>query len=37
MISSKQEKILWVFDLVGEQETNGLQTLFASIHVITQE
>ena len=37
MISSKQEKILWIFDLVCEQETNGLQTLFASIDVITQE
>lgn len=37
MVAPEQEKVLWVFDLVGQQEADGLQGLFPSVHVVTQE
>ena len=37
MVASEQEEVLRVFDFVGEQETNGLETLLATIHVIAEE
>jgi hypothetical protein len=37
VISSEEEKVLWVLDLVGEEETNSLQALLSSVHIISQE
>lgn len=37
MIATQQEKVLWIFDLVGEKQADGLQRLLPSIHVVTQE
>lgn len=35
VIASKQEEVLRVLDFVGEQKTNGFQTLFASIYIVS--
>ena len=37
MVASKDEEILWVFDLVRQKEADSFQRLFASIHVVTKE
>ena len=37
MISPQEEELLWVFDFVTHQQTDSLNTLFRSIHVITHE
>ena len=37
MISSQQEKIFWVFDLVRQQQADGLQGLLASVYIVAQE
>ena len=37
VVSSQEEEVLRVLDLVGEQEADGLQTLLASVHVVTEE
>lgn len=37
VVAPEQEKVLWVFDLVGQQEADGFQGLFPSVHVVTQE
>lgn len=37
MVSSEQEKVLWIFDLVGQQKTDRFQGLLPSVHIITQE
>ena len=37
MISSQEEKVFRVFDLVCEQEADGLQRLFAAIDVVAQK
>ncbi len=37
VIAAQQEKVLREFDLVGEQETNRLQRLLASVHIVAQE
>lgn len=37
MVSSQQKKVFWVFDLVGQQEADGLQRLLASVHIVAQE
>ena len=37
MISSKEEKVLGIFDLVTKQEENGLETLLPSVDVIPEE
>ena len=37
MVSSQEEEIFRIFDLVREQEANGLQALFATIDVIAKE
>lgn len=37
MVAPEQEKVLWVFDLVGKQKANGFQGLFPSVYIITQE
>ena len=37
MISTQQEKVFWVFDLVGEKQADCLQRLLPSVHVVAQE
>lgn len=37
MISTKEEKVFGEFDFVTEEKENGLQTLLASINIISQE
>ena len=35
VVSAKQEEVFGVLDLVGQQKTNRLQALLASVHVVT--
>ena len=37
VVATQQKEVFWVFDLVGQQQTDGLQRLLPSIHVISQE
>jgi len=37
VVSSEQEEVLGVLDLVGEQQADGLETLLATVHVVTKE
>lgn len=37
MISSEQEKVLWVLNFVSQEKTHGLERLLASVNVISQE
>ena len=37
MVPPEQEEVFWIFDLVGEQQADGLQRLLPSIHIIPQE
>jgi len=37
MIATEQEEILGVFNLVSQQQANGLQTLLATVYVISQK
>ena len=37
VISSQQEKVLWILDLVAHKKEDSLQRMFSSIHVIAQE
>lgn len=37
MVAPQEEEVLWVLDLVCKQETDGLQGLLASVHIVAQE
>lgn len=37
VVAPEQEEVLWVFDLVGQQETDGFQRLLPPVHVVSQE
>jgi hypothetical protein len=37
MVSTQQEEVLGIFDLVRQQEADGFQRLLASVHVVSQE
>lgn len=37
VVAPEQEKVFWVFDLVGQQQADGLQRLFPSVHIVAQE
>lgn len=37
VVTSQDEKVLWVLDLVRQQETDGLQGLLASVDIVTKE
>lgn len=37
VVATQQEEVLGVLDLVGQQQADGLQRLFAPVHVVTQE
>ena len=37
VVSSQQKEIFWVFDLVSQQQADGLQGLLASVYIVAQE
>lgn len=37
VIPSQQEKVLWVFNLVSQQQADGLQRLLPSVHIVPQK
>ena len=37
VVTSEQEEVLWILDLVGEEKADGFETLFTSINIITEE
>lgn len=37
VVATKHEEVLWVFDLVCEEQANRFQGLFATIDVVTEE
>lgn len=37
VVAAEDEKVLWVLDLVGEEEGDGFEGLAAAVNVITQE
>ena len=37
MIPAKEEEVLGVLDLVGEEEADGLETLFPAVDVVAEE
>lgn len=37
MISSEQEEVLRVFNFIGEKQAHSLETLLATINVISEE
>lgn len=37
MVAPQQEEVLGVFDLVRQQQADGLQGLLPSVHVVAQE
>ena len=37
VVASEEEEVLRVLHLVGEEEADGLQTLFAAVDVVTEE
>lgn len=37
VVPTKQKEILRVFDLIGQQQADGLQRLLATIHIVPQE
>ena len=37
MVASQDEKVFGVFDLVGEEQTDGLEGLFSSIDIVSEE
>ena len=37
MVASQEEEILWVLDLVGQEEADGLHGLLPSVYVVPQE
>lgn len=37
VVAPQQEEILWVFDLVGQQQADGLKRLLPSVYVVPQK
>ena len=37
VVAAQHEEVLWVLDLVGEQEADGLERLLPPVHVVAQE
>lgn len=37
VVAPEQEEVLWIFDLVGQQETDGFQRLLPPVHIVPQE
>jgi len=37
VVSTENEEVLWVLDLVGEEEADGLETLLATVDIVPEE
>ena len=37
MVSTKQEKVFWIFDFVGQQQADGFQRLLPSVDIISEK
>lgn len=37
MVAPEQEKVLWIFNLVGQQKADGFQGLFPPVNIVTKE
>ena len=37
VVASKDEKVLWVFDLVRQQQADGLERLLAAVHIVAHK
>lgn len=37
VITSQEEKVFWVLDLVGKEQTDHLQRLFTTVNIIAKE
>lgn len=37
VVSPQQEEVLWIFDFVGQQETDSLQRLLPPVHIVAQK
>ncbi len=37
VVATKEEEVLWVLDLVGEQEADGFEALLATVNIIAEE
>ena len=37
VVSSEEEEVFWVLDLVSKEEADGLQALFSSVNIISKE
>lgn len=37
VVAAQDEKVLWIFDLVREQQADCLERLFASVYIIAKE
>lgn len=35
MVSSQEKEVLWVFDFISQEQTNGFQRLLSSVHIIS--
>jgi len=35
VISSQQKEVLWILDLISKEQSDGFQTLFTSVNIIT--
>lgn len=35
MVAPEQKEVLWIFDLVGQQETDGFERLFPPVHIVS--
>jgi len=37
MVSTKQEEVFWILDLVCKQETHGLERLLSTVNIVAKE
>ena len=37
MVPTQEKEVLFVFDLVGEEEANGLDTLLTAVYIVPKE
>ena len=37
MISSEEEEILWILDLIGQEKADGLHGLLPSVHIVPKK
>ena len=37
VVTAEDEKVLWVLDLVGEQQANGLEGLLSTVDIVSEE